>query len=278
MKKIGLIIFTGLILATVCQPLMSQVPDRPAVQRLVNDFAGLFSLQEREMLESDLVHFDDSTSNQICVVTVKDLQGEDINMAAYKILVEWGVGTAKNNNGAVLLVEHDPEKSGGRVAISVGYGLEGVLTDALSKRIITYDMIPEFKENRYFEGIKAGVSSIMAVAVGEYDTARENDEDTPAGIIVVLTLFFILFFFILIISIANKRKGPTNLGGNNRKGPSILELMILANLLGGRTRGIGGFGSGGFGSGGFGGGSFGGGGFGGFGGGLGGGGGASGSW
>jgi len=273
MKKIGLITLTALIFAIVSQLLMSQVPDRPEVQRLVNDFAELFSLQEREMLELELVHFDDSTSNQICVVTVKDLQGEDINMAAYKILAEWGVGTAENNNGAVLLVEHDPEKNGGRVAISVGYGLEGVLTDALSKRIITYDMIPEFKENRYYEGIKAGVSSIMAVATGEYDTARENEEDTPAGIIVVLTLFFIVFFFVLIISIANKRKGPTNLGGNNRKGPSILELMILANLLGGRTRGIGGFGSGGFG-----GGSFGGGGFGGFGGGLGGGGGASGSW
>jgi len=278
MKKTGLIILAGLILTTVCHPLMSQVPDRPSEQRLVNDFAGLFSLQEREILEADLVHFDDSTSNQICVVTVKDLQGEDINMAAYKILVEWGVGTSENNNGAVLLVEHDPAKSGGRVAISVGYGLEGVLTDALSKRIITYDMIPEFKEDRYYEGIKAGVFSIMDVATGEYNTARENDEDTPAGIIVVLTLFFILFFFVVIISIANKRKGPTNLGGNNRKGPSILELMILANLLGGRTRGIGGFGSGGFGGGGFGGGGFGGGGFGGFGGGLGGGGGASGSW
>ena len=277
MKKISLIILAGLILAALSQPLMSQVPDRPSEQRLVNDFAGLFSIQEREMLESDLVHFDDSTSNQICVVTVKDLEGEDINMAAYKILTEWGVGTADNNNGAVLLVEHDPSESGGRVAISVGYGLEGVLTDALSKRIITYDMIPEFRENRYYEGIKAGVSSIMAVAVGEYNTAGEEGEETPTGIIVVLTLFFILFFFVLIISIANNRKGPTNLGGNNRKGPSILELMILANLLGGRTRGIGGgFGSGGFG--GFGGGSFGGGGFGGFGGGLGGGGGASGSW
>ncbi len=276
MKKISLIFLTGIILATAYQPLISQVPERPSEQRLVNDFAGLFSAQERELLESDLVHFDDSTSNQICVVTVKDLRGEEINMAAYKILAEWGVGTAQNNNGVVLLVEHDPSKSGGQVAISVGYGLEGVLTDALSKRIITNDMIPSFRKNHYYDGIKAGVTSIMAVAMGEYNTAREEGDDTPAGIIVVLTLIFILFFFVLIISFANKRKGPTNLGGNNRKGPSILELMILANLLGGRTRGMGGFGSGGFG--GFGGGSFGGGGFGGFGGGLGGGGGASGSW
>lgn len=172
------------------------------------------------------------------------------------------------------MVEHTPGLPGGQVAISAGYGLEGVLTDALSKRIITSDMIPLFREDRYYEGIRAGVNSIREVAIGEYNTAREGNDKT-AGVVAVLTLFFILLFFILIIYIANKRKGPTNLGGSNRKGPSMLELMILTNLLGGRSRG--GSGTGGFG-GGFGGGGFGGGGFGGFGGGLGGGGGASGSW
>ena len=255
--------------------LQAQVPERPEVQRLVNDFAGLFTSEETEMLEAELVDIDNTTSNQICVVTVADLGGEDINMAAYQVLVNWGVGTARNNNGVVLLVEHTQGIPGGRVAISVGYGLEGVLTDALSKRIITYDMIPLFRQDNYFEGVRAGVRSNREVATGEYNTARENRDDTPAGVVAVLTVFLILLFFILIIYIANKRKGPTNLGGSNRKGPSMLELMILANLLGGRSRG--GSGTGGFG-GGFGGGGFGGGGFGGFGGGLGGGGGASGSW
>ena len=253
MKKYYSILLFGVLLLGSPRPTWAQIPERPSVQRLVNDMAGLFTPSETEALEAELVDFDNTTSNQICVVTVPDLEGEDINMAAYQILVNWGVGTV-NNNGVVLLVEHAPGNSGGRVAVSVGYGLEGVLTDALSKRIITYDMIPRFKENLYYEGVHAGVASIKAVAIGEYNTAREQGDDTPAGVIVVLTLFFILFFFVLIIYIANKSKGPTNLGGTNRKGPSILELMILANLLGGRSRGGTGFG------GGFGGGSFGGGG------------------
>jgi uncharacterized protein len=276
MKKTGIILFLTSCFLSTTFFLNGQVPERPAVQRLVNDLAGLFTVQETETLEAELVDFDNSSSNQICIVTVAGLHGEDINMAAYQILVNWGVGSASNNNGVVILVEHAPGSQGGRVAISVGYGLEGVLTDALSKRIITYDIIPAFREDRYYDGVRAGVASIKAVAMGEYDTARKQGDDTPAGVIVVLTLFIILFFFVLIIYVANKRKGPTNLGGTNRKGPSILELMILANLLGGKSRGGSGFG-GGFGGGGFGGGGFSGG-FGGFGGGLGGGGGASGSW
>ena len=158
------------------------------------------------------------------------------------------------------------------MAISVGYGLEGVLTDALSKRIITNDILPNFRQDLYYEGILAGVRSIKAVAIGEYNTERAGADDSPVGLIGVLTILFLFVFVVIIVLIANQRKGPTNMGGSNRKGPSVLELILLANLLGGgRSRG--GFG-GGFGSGGFGGG----GGFGGFGGGLGGGGGASGSW
>ena len=274
MKKYRRILVMAVCVLGMSLSLKAQVPERPPVQRLVNDFAGLLTPGQQEWLEAELVGIDDSTSNQICVVTVADLQGEDINMAAQQLLSSWGVGTARNNNGVVLLVEHTPGLPGGQVAISVGYGLEGALTDALSKRIIMNDIIPFFREDRYFDGISAGVSSIRAAAMGEYNTAREG-ADKSAGAVAFLTLFFILLFFILIIYIANKRKGPTNLGGSNRKGPSMLELMILANLLGGRSRG--GSGTGGFG-GGFGGGGFGGGGFGGFGGGLGGGGGASGSW
>lgn len=275
MRKSGIISLFACCLLGVSIPVNAQIPERPAVQRLVNDLAGLFTVQETETLEAELVDLDNSSSNQICVVTVSSLQGEDINMAAYRILVDWGVGSAGNNNGVVVLVEHEPGTQGGRVAISVGYGLEGVLTDALSKRIITYDMIPALKEDRYYDGVKAGVTSIKAVVLGEYDIARVQGDDipTPAGVIIGLTLFFILFFFVLIIYIANKRKGPINLGGNDRKGPSILELMILANLLGGKSKGGSGSGFGGGVGGGFSGG-----GFGGFGGGLGGGGGASGSW
>lgn len=282
MKKAIRLFFYIALLPCFYTTLQAQVPARPAEERLVYDFSGIFSAGEILQLETELAAFDNATSNQVCVVAVADLQGEDINMEANRILSQWGVGSAKNNNGVVILLEHQPGTAGGRVAISVGYGLEGVLTDALSKRIITQEMIPEFKEGNYFEGIWAGVAAVMAAAEEEYEIAEDDGVEIPAIAIVFMAIVITLLFFALIIVMANNRKGPTHLGGGNSKGPSMLELMILANLLGGKNRNSGsrsGTTGGGFGSGGsFGGGSFGRGGFGGFGGGLGGGGGASGSW
>jgi uncharacterized protein len=274
MKK-SIVFVLSLLMWSVCTgPLQAQVPERPSVQRLVNDFSGVFAAHEIHELERKLVAFDNASGSQVCVVTVPDLEGEEISMAAYRILSEWGIGSAKNNNGVVVLLEHKPGDASGRVAISVGYGLEGVLTDALSKRIISDHMIPHFKNGAYFQGVQEGLSKIMAAAEEEY-SATAADEDITTAAIVFVAGFISLLVFLLIIVIANKRKGPTNLGGNNKKGPGMLELMILANLLGGGNRGSrSGGSSGGFGSGG----GFGGGGFGGFGGGTGGGGGASGSW
>ncbi|NLA15547.1 MAG: TPM domain-containing protein [Bacteroidales bacterium] len=275
MRKTIRLLFCTVFLTSFLSGLQAQVPGRPLEQRLVNDFSKILTANQIGQLEGELVAFDNATSTQVCVVTVPDLQGEDINMAAYRILSEWGIGSAENNNGAVILVEHRPGTLGGRVAISVGYGLEGVLTDALSKRIITYDMIPFFKEGDYYHGIRAGATSVMEVVKNEYDAT--DSEGIPGIVAFFMAGLIALLLLVVIIAVAGKKKGPTNLGGNHRKGPSLLELMILANLLGGKSRNSGsrsGTFGGGLGSGGFGGG----GGFGGFGGGLGGGGGASGSW
>ena len=81
------------------------IPSRPQPQRLVNDLAGLFSPAQISRLESTLVAFDDSTSNQIAVVTVKDLEGYPASEYATRIGLEWQVGTAEFNNGIVLLVK-----------------------------------------------------------------------------------------------------------------------------------------------------------------------------
>lgn len=257
---------------------VAQVPAKPQPPRLLNDFSGLFTEAQASSLERELVAFDDSTSNQICVVTLSDIQDADINMLAYEILSSWSVGQSGKNNGVVLLIQHAVGQSGGRLAISVGYGLEGVLTDALSKRIIEREILPFFKQDAYFEGVQAGIRAIKQAAVGEYAaTAQEGDDQENVKALLGFVAFFaILIVFLLVVVAANHRNNPTNMGSSNRKGLSAWEILLLLNALGGRGRG--GFGGGGFGGGGFGGGGFGGGGFGGFGGGMGGGGGASGSW
>ena len=106
------------------------IPSRPVPQRLVNDYAKIFTPAQRESLERTLVSFDDTTSNQITVVTVTDLEGYSASEYATRIGLDWQVGSAEFDNGVVLLVKPKIGNSYGEVFIAVGYGLEGAIPDA----------------------------------------------------------------------------------------------------------------------------------------------------
>lgn len=252
------------VTATLLCVAAAAIPARPEPARLVNDLAGLFSASEADELERVLVAFDDSTSNQITVVTVNDLEGYAPADFATRIGLEWGVGSADFNNGIVILVKPKTTSSG-QVFISIGYGLEGAIPDAYAKRIINNEMIPFFMENDYFSGVEAACETLMQLASGEISEPRDNEEDDILSIFIV---FFITIIFIIIMVAAANNKGGNGNGGN--RGRSILDgpVITIGNDFGGWGKTSGG---------GFGGGSFGGG-FGGFGGGSFGGGGAGGSW
>lgn len=263
----------------VCVPLFAQIPARPVPPRLVNDLASILTVEQNNALERKLVDFADSTSNQITVVIVPELYGMDKASLAYEIGEKWGVGHEKYNNGIVILVKPKTETERGEAFIATGYGLEGVLPDALARTVVENDMIPYFKNNDYYGGIENAAVKLMPLLSGEISSDefanRYGDDDSLiAAAIGIIFIGFILFCVIVAVF----GKDENNMGGNDkgggRKGPSALDLLLLGSLLnnsGGRSSG--GFGSGGFGSGGSGGG-----GFGGFGGGHFGGGGAGGSW
>ncbi len=244
---------------------------RPEPSRLVNDFAGILSSGELQALENKLVAFDDSTSNQIAVVIVSDLQGYDRSDFAYRVARDWGVGQGDFNNGLLVLVKPKTASSNGQVFIATGYGLEGAIPDIACADIIDREIIPRFRENDYYGGIDAGTNVLMALAAGEYsydNYAGGKSSGTIPGVII----FLVILFFIIIVS-----AGSSNNKHFRKSGPSNLPLWLLLSMMGGgRSHGgsWGGF-SGGSGGGGF---SRGGGGFGGFGGGSFGGGGAGGSW
>jgi uncharacterized protein len=232
------------------------IPQRPEPARLVNDLAGLFTHGQTAGLENMLVAFDDSTSNQIAVVTVSDLEGYEPSEYATRIGLEWGVGSSKFDNGIVILVKPKTAESGGKVFIAVGYGLEGAVPDAYAKRIINNEMIPHFMENDYYGGVEAACSTLMKLASGEISELRESEEDDIA--LIAFVVVFILFLVIIII-IAAKTNGGN--GGNGGRRVYTGPVITIGNDFGtwGSSRGgFGGFGGGGFG--GFGGGSFGGGG------------------
>ncbi len=238
----------------------AQIPQRPVPPRLVNDFAGLLDYRESYFLELDLVAFDDSTSNQICLVIVDDLQGMDVMDVAFKIGEQWQVGQKGFDNGVVLLIKKKTN-TGGEIAIATGYGLEAVLTDAVCKRIIEEEMLPLFRQERYFEGIQAGLNRIKLIASGEYAYSSSGEDYVSILGFLLLLIVFMIVFFVLLLS--KKNKGNNGGSGNNKGMLSDLAKAILLSgmLSGGRNKGGSwGGGSTGGGFGGFGGGRFGGGG------------------
>lgn len=270
-KKI-LFFVSLLVVITLSSTLYAQVPQRPVPPRLVNDIAGIFTPAEQNILESMLVTFSDSTSNQITVVVVPELYGMDKAELAYQIGEQWKVGQKSFDNGIVILIKPKTTDSKGEVFIATGYGLEGVLTDAVCRRVIETDMIPYFRQDDYYNAVISALKTIMPIVSGEISERSGSNGD---GVLASFLFLGFIVAFVIIIALLSKRKnGPTNMGGGGKNKISALDLLLLGSIFMSSGRGYSGR-SGGFGSGG---GSFGGGGFGGFGGGSFGGGGAGGSW
>ncbi|MFZ4522662.1 MAG: TPM domain-containing protein, partial [Bacteroidales bacterium] len=173
------------------------IPARPDPPRLVNDFAGVLSPEEAQRLEQKLVLFNDSTSTQIVVVVVKSLNGYDYNEFARLIGEKWGVGQKGKNNGAVMLVKPKYPNEKGEACIQTGYGLEGAIPDALAKRIVDNEMIPNFRAGNYYAGIEAATSTMISLAKGEYTadqyTKRTKKKSNPFGLLVPLIIIVVVF-------------------------------------------------------------------------------------
>ena len=233
------------------------IPAAPNPPRLVNDFAGVFGSRADE-LEKVLVAFDDSTSNQITVVTVTSLDGYAVEEFALELGRKWGVGKSINN-GVVVLVKPKTSDSGGGVTIQVGYGLEGAITDAYCRRIIENEMIPAFKEEDYYKGVYNACDQLMKLASGEISEPRSAED--PSGWAILVGFLLPLIAIVVVLVILGKKKGGGNFTDGTGTGGSRRPFIWFGPGMGGGSSsgsGWGGGHSGGFG--GFGGGSFGGGG------------------
>ncbi|WP_047416491.1 YgcG family protein [Cellulophaga sp. Hel_I_12] len=255
-------LFLSITRLGICQ---FQIPDKPTVQQGVYDYISLLSEAQENNLVQKLKRYADSTSTQIVVAIISSTQGEEINFLGAQWGQKWGIGQSAEDNGILILLAREDRK----IAINTGYGVEGSLTDAMSKRIIEQIIIPEFKAGDYYSGLDRGADAIFAVLNGEF----KEDRDFSNNSFPFKSLFPVIIFIIIIIILSNKsRKNGGGNRGNKTGGFDIWDAIILSNMgRGGRSSGGGSFGSGGsFGGGGGFGGGFGGGGFGG--------GGASGGW
>ena len=258
--------FIVLLTLCCCHTVTAQfeIPDKPSFQTSIYDNINLLSASESDALEQKLIQYSDTTSTQIVVAIIASTKGENIMYLGAQWADRWGIGQAEEDNGIFILLAKEDRK----IAINTGYGVEHLLTDAMSKRIIERDIIPYFKRQDYYGGLDRGTDAIFEVMTGEYLGSRQvNSTPFPFFIFILL---FIIFLIILVALIKSRGGGNSGNRGKRSGGTSIWDAIILSNM--GRGSYGGGFGSssgGGFSSGGFGGG-FGGGGFGG--------GGASGGW
>lgn len=232
------------------------IPDKPSPPRLVNDFVGILSSNERAQLEQKLRTYNDSTSSQVTIVIVKTTEPYPIGDFAFQVGRKWGVGQQGKNNGIVIAWATQTRK----VYISVGYGLEGAIPDAIAKRIITNQITPAFRQQQYYQGLDAATTELFQRASGEYKSDPKADSGEGGG-----SFFLILIIIMVVIFIIIRRNRGGGGGSNRNRGGGFFPPIFFptSTFSGWGNSGGGGFGGGsggGGGFGGFGGGSFGGGG------------------
>ena len=243
-------------------PAFAAAPTFPPLTGRVVDAANILSPQVETDLTAKLENLEKTTGRQLVVATVPDLQGYEIEDYGYQLGRTWGIGQKGTNTGALLIVAPNERK----VRIEVGYGLEPILTDALSSVIIQTVVLPKFKAGDLEGGVTAGTDAVIqqlalpdeeakAKAQQAFQVAEDaKPSEGPSPILALLVLFVVI---VILSQIFGRRGRRGGLG-------SALPWIILNGLLsGGRGGGGGGWGGGGGGGGGGfsgGGGSFGGGG------------------
>jgi uncharacterized protein len=144
----------------------------PFLAGRVNDTAEILSVTARSELEALLKAHEDSTSNQVVILTIRSLEGDVLEEYSMKVVETWKPGQRDKDNGVLLLVAKEDRK----VRIEVGQGLEGSLTDLVAGSIIRKEIVPRFRDGDYEGGIRGGVNAILAAIRGEY-VADETTSD-----------------------------------------------------------------------------------------------------
>jgi uncharacterized protein len=202
---------------------------------LVRDEANMLSRDQRQALEKELRDFQNTTSNQILVVTVETLNGYQPYEVATEIIEKWGVGGAKNDNGVVLLISNGKKEENRRkVFIGTGRGLEGAITDGIAGTIVRNEITPSLKANDYFGGIVKGVKALQAAAKKEY-----NVKNTPTNLGSGIPLWAILIMLLVVLFIFSRMRRNVMKGGYGSRrgyrnvGPDIFWFPGMGGMGGG---------------------------------------------
>ena len=188
MKRIAGIVSTALLLCITA----AWALDVPYLSGHINDNAHLLSPEAVNELEQMLTAYEDSTTNQIVLLTIESLEGEILEDYTLRVAETWKLGQKDVDNGVLLLIARDDRK----MRIEVGYGLEPSVTDAASSYIINSIIRPLFKQGEFEDGIREGLKALIMAADGNLtdEVASAGDDDT-----IGLSLFSL--FGLLIVGI-----------------------------------------------------------------------------
>jgi uncharacterized protein len=190
----------------------------------VNDFAGILKPPERDALEQRCKELREKTGAQLAVVTLKSLEGGQIDDFTVKLFQRWGVGDKDKKNGILLLVAIQDRKA----RIEVGYGLEPILPDALAGRILNEQLFPAFRQQRYADGLTGAVNRIIEII--------ERNEPAPANVgqrnIEINPFFVGLAFPALFVAIGSFALGASLRTLRGCQAPMLLPFIGIPFLIG----------------------------------------------
>ena len=176
----------------------------PALNGRVVDQAGILSPTARVDLEGKLATLENKSGIQLVVATVSSLGGQEIEPYANDLFRAWKLGEAKKDNGVLFLIAPNEH----RVRIEVGYGLEGTLTDAISKVIIVNAVAPKFKAGDFSGGVSRGVDDIITVLTTDSSEWQKKpdlrSEDAPTTFDSIAGLLFVLLILFIVIRYGNR--------------------------------------------------------------------------
>jgi uncharacterized protein len=220
----AVLVLSGLVLIALI--LAAYALTFPQLTGRVVDEAGILDPAAKTALESKLAEFETKTTGQLVVVTLKSLQGTSIEDYGYQLGRHWGIGQKEKNSGALLIVVPSERK----VRIEVGYGLEGQLTDAVSKLIIENAIVPRFRAGDFAGGINRGVDDIMQ-ALADPDEwrqrAKQRPDSQPFGFDIVLAILLVIVVIMILRSVARSGvQDPRNAAGRRagRGGPIFVPV------------------------------------------------------
>lgn len=235
-----------LVLLAFAAPALAQT--FPALSGRVVDQAGILRPEDKLTIEQKLKAYEEKTSDQVVVATIRSLEGYPIEDYANRLFRAWKLGTKEKNNGVLLLVAPSEK----RVRIEVGYGLEGALTDALTGTIIRTAIAPRFKTGDFAGGINAGVDAVLSILAGDAEEWQRKGREPRSDAFSAadwITVFWVLFIlFIVARAFMQERRGISRAYRRSRGGWVVLPGPSSGSGWGGGFGGGGGGFSGGGGS------------------------------